>query len=86
MPDPGFTCATCPAFSSEDDKGGLCRLRPPSVHVVPGQIVGQLRPVNLWPAVARTDWCWSHPAATTLWQPLAMPIDSRLASEAQGEA
>lgn len=86
MPDPGFSCSTCPAFSSEDDKGGLCRRYPPSVHVVPGQIVGQLRPVNLFPAVARTDWCWDHPSAIERWEPLGMPIDSRLADKAQGEA
>lgn len=83
---PEFNCASCPAFSSEDEKGGLCRRNPPSVHVVPGNIVGQMRPVNLWPAVSRTDWCWHHPAALTQWEPRSLLIDSRLTDEAQGEA
>lgn len=84
MADPGFSCATCPSFSSVDEKMGICRRYPPGVHIVPGVIDGKLRPVNLWPGVAKSDYCFEHPSA---WTSVSLPpTDPRLVAEAQGEA
>lgn len=79
----GFSCETCPAFLKDDDKGGLCRRYPPTVHIVPGKLIGEMRPVNMLPAVAVDHWCLEHPSAKAM---AAVPIDSRLGGEAQGEA
>lgn len=83
MPEIGFSCATCRYYTASDDKGGICRRYPPQVMIVPGQIVGQLQPANLFPAVRGAEWCGEHHLANVS---LSMPVDSRLADEAKGEA
>ncbi len=81
-----FSCATCPCYAPFPDgsKAGLCRRYPPTVHLVPQNVIGAPpTPRNLWPAVVETEKCYEHPMAH---QMLATPIDSRLAETAQGEA
>lgn len=83
MSEIGFSCATCPCFIQQDERGGVCRRYPPTVHIVPGKLVGQFGPVNMMPAVALDHWCYEHPLARMI---LSGPVDSRLSREAEGEA
>lgn len=83
MSEIGFSCSTCPFFTGADDKGGICRRYPPQVMIVPGNLVGQFQPANLFPAVNKDAYCGEHPLAKTM---AAVPIDSRLARDVQGEA
>lgn len=83
MPDAGVACARCHYFSTADDKGGICRRYPPQVMIVPGNLIGQFQPANLFPAVSKDAWCGEYiPAHGTD----VVLRDSRLAGEAQGEA
>lgn len=83
MPDAGVSCASCHFFTDAEEKGGICRRYPPQVMIVPGQLVGQVQPANLFPAVSKTHWCGEYASARGVEVLLA---DSRLGGEAQGEA
>lgn len=88
MSEIGFSCASCPAFvSAPDGKSGVCRRNPPTVFLIQGPPDPLGRPTtqtpSLWPAVGADMYCGEHPMFATL---RATPIDSRLATEAQGEA
>lgn len=80
MSETGCSCATCHHFLKADENGGLCRRYPPQLLVLPGRVIGQVVPTPLFPAVNKDACCGEHPMAG------AMPIDSRLAREAEGEA
>lgn len=81
MSDP--VCSACHYFTSADEKGGICRRYPPQVLIVPGQLVGQFQPANLFPAVSKNHWCGEYAAARGV---EALLADVRLADEVAGEA
>ena len=87
MPDLGVSCSTCPYYTASDDKGGICRRNPPQVFIVPGPPDALGRPAArtqaMWPAMGMADWCGEHPMFNLA---TAMPIDSRLTRDAEGEA
>ena len=83
MPDAGVSCSACLYFSTADDKGGICKRYPPQVMIVPGDLVGQFRPANLFPAVSKDAWCGEY--APDHGADVVLP-DSRLIGEAHGEA
>ena len=88
MADIGVSCATCDVFvASPDGKAGVCRRNPPTVFLIQGQPDALGRPTtqtpSLWPATGADMWCGAHPMFGTM---TSTPIDSRLATEAQGEA
>lgn len=83
MSEIGFSCATCAHYTASNEKGGICRRYPPQVMLAPGQIVGQIQPVNLFPGVSADAFCGEHSSTR---MGLSMPIDSRLTREAEGEA
>lgn len=87
MPDIGVTCATCPYFSQADENIGVCRFEPPKVFIVSGppDLSGKptLQTPSLWPAIKPDNWCGKHPL---FMHSISMPLDSRLAGKAEGEA
>ena len=91
MADIGVACVTCSAYLS-DGPGlgkGICRRNPPHPFLIPGPPSPltpnqpNLRIQSIWPPVAAEHWCGQHDgfgAATSV------PIDSRLAAEAESRA
>ncbi len=83
MPETGFSCASCQHFLEANETGGLCRRYPPQLVVLPGKLMGQVAPTPLFPAVNKDAYCGEHQMAAIA---VAVPVDSRLAREAEGEA
>lgn len=61
------TCATCDAYLAANDKGGYCRVNPPTPMVV-GMIQNQFRPADppqplvntYFPSMLKDGWCRQH--------------------------
>ena len=80
-----ISCSTCPFYVQQNERQGICRHNPPQVFLMPGppDLAGQptLRTQSIWPSMGALDWCGRHPMFG-----VAVPIDRRLAANAEGEA
>ena len=88
MAEIGISCATCTRYEMKDDKTGVCKANPPQVLVTgarPHPVTGapQLLTQAAWPVVGAADWCARHDGFGAR---MAVPIDRRLAANAEGEA
>jgi hypothetical protein len=55
-----FSCSTCDAYNPVNEYGGNCRLKTPTVIVVPRS--DSLSPdiMTVWPWVHPDEWCQEH--------------------------
>ncbi len=89
MPPIGVSCSTCPHYFPDEgtEHRGICRLNPPHPFLIPGPPNSltpnqpNIRIQAIWPPVAANHYCGQHPMFS-----VAVPIDSRLAAPANGEA
>lgn len=83
-PNVAVCCETCVFYVSLNAQGGNCHADPPQGFMIPGTPDAIGRPTialqGSWPPTRPEWWCGRHP----MFGGIPIPIDKRLAGEAEG--